>query len=80
MTPNELKRAYETKWPNRQYFSDKSMTNFGDTMENYGVRNSTSGLHWELYRKSPVTVFKSGRVTQDSVYFHKETLEPTIQP
>ncbi len=70
MTPSELKSKVKSSGnPTIKYFFDnKTMKFFGDTMKNYGVRDS--GECWELYRKHPV----NGGLTSSS-YFSKETFE-----
>ena len=68
MTPSELRANILAVRPNSQFFDDKTMRFFGDTMKNYGVRSYDENT-WELYRKKPV---KYG--LQDSAYFDKRTL------
>ena len=81
MTPAELKRLTQETSPH--FFTRSTMSFFGDTMKNYGVRKATILTHWkgdewtkdghpanvwELYRKRPV---KHGR--QSSAYFCRKT-------
>jgi hypothetical protein len=61
MTPSELKYNIERSGNNPYFFTRKTMSFFGDTMRNYGVRNTTIKDRegqtipvWELYRKRPV--------------------------
>ncbi len=61
----ELKELVE-KW-SPSYFSKKTMAFFGDTIENYGIRDMGEDF-WELYRKHPV---KNG--IQSSTFFDKKT-------
>lgn len=66
MTPSELK--YQVEEANPYFFSRKTMTFFGDTMRNYGVRDA--GDAWELYRRRAV---KHGLKT--SAFFDKKTFK-----
>jgi hypothetical protein len=65
MTPSELKYQHESHNPESFYFTRKTMSFFGDTMKNYGVRSHCENT-WELYRKTPV---KHGLT--NSAYFSK---------
>jgi len=74
MTPSELK--YHVTETGSHFFDRESMKFFGDTMANYGVRDSIIETWtdpepvevWELYRKRPV---KLGN--RESAYFDKVT-------
>lgn len=68
MTPSELKAKIELSGQEPYFFTRKTMSFFGDTMKNYGVRDAEDC--WELYRKHPV---KHG--LQNSVYFDKVTFK-----
>jgi len=68
MTPSELKYNYQRNNPSGHWFDRQTMTFFGDTMRNFGVR--LKGNYWELYRKHPV---KYGLKT--SHYFSVDTFE-----
>ena len=86
MTSSELKYRHETNNPGSYFFTRNNMKFAGDTMKNYGVRESVvatnydnngdyteSGIViecWELYRLQPV---KFG--LQKSVYFDKITFK-----
>jgi hypothetical protein len=79
MTPSELKRLHEQHQPGSHFFDRKTMQFFGDTMKNYGVKNTPVGcktrsgkyiMCWELYRRNPV---KHG--LQTSAFFHETTFE-----
>lgn len=70
MTVRELIRQYKQRCPEGHFFDKDTMRAFGDTVENYGVRDA--GTHWELYRKRPVTYMTGGQ-SKDSAFFHKET-------
>ena len=65
MTPSELK-VQVSRGRDRYFFTRHTMSFFGDTMANYGVRDG--GDVWELYRRKPV---KHG--LQGSAYFDKKT-------
>lgn len=67
MTPSELKKKIESP-----FFSRKTMKFFGDSMKNYGVRETKINEKrvWELYRKNPV---KNGIKT--SVFFDCDTFK-----
>jgi len=70
MTSSELKCRVESAGHERYFFTRKTMKFFGDSMRNYGVRNTyvvshydTDGNYieqgirrqvWELWRKHPV--------------------------
>ena len=66
MTPNELKIKVEEAGHEPFFFNYRTMSFFGDTMGNYGVRDAENC--WELYRKEPVKYDLSG-----SAYFNKQT-------
>lgn len=68
MTPSELKRRYKHLRPDGHFFDRDTMRAWGDTMQNYGVRDA--GDCWELYRKRPV---KEGR--DASTFFSKHTMQ-----
>ena len=75
MTPSELKARIESADRESYFFTRKTMKFFGDTMKNYGVRqtiirtrNADALPVWELYRKRPV---KHG--LKKSAYFDKDT-------
>jgi len=70
MTPLELK--YQTRHTAPYHFTRSNMHFFGDTIKNYGVRNSTmDGIEvWELYRKNPVKYD-----LQNSIYFRKDNFK-----
>ena len=77
MTASELKAMIEAKGTVSHFFTRKTMKFFGDTMSNYGVRETVIDTWsennvevYELYRRHPV---KHG--LQKSVYFRKDTLE-----
>jgi hypothetical protein len=77
MTTSELKAMIEAKGTAPHFFTRKTMQFFGDTMRNYGVRETTIDTYsedrvevYELYRRHPV---KHG--LQKSAYFRKDTLE-----
>lgn len=85
-TPSDLKFAVEQAGHESHFFTRKTMSFFGDTMRNYGVRKvwittasehlgngvtqSSEKLVYELYRKQPV---KHGM--SDSAYFDTETFK-----
>ena len=46
MTPSELKALYYRGNPDGHFFDRKTMTFFGDTMRNFGVRGPLRVLHW----------------------------------
>lgn len=75
MTPSDLKMHVENT--GSHFFTRETMSFFGDTMNNYGVRSATiidtSGREvecWELWRKKPV---KYGH--QQSAYFDKKNFD-----
>ncbi len=77
MTPSELKAMIEAKGTANHFFTRETMKFFGDTMSNYGVRETVIDTWseenvsvYELYRRHPV---KHG--LQTSAYFRKDTLE-----
>ncbi len=86
MTPQELKQKVEQADPKNLFFNVQTMAFFGDTMTNYGVRESfincafdeSGNWHeipvsrevWELFRKKPVNGGLSG-----SAYFNKKTFK-----
>jgi hypothetical protein len=81
MTPSELKYKVEQADPGTHFFTRKTMKFFGDTMKNYGVRETQidtwteTGIEvYELYRRRPV---KHG--LQRSAYFRKDTFERTFK-
>lgn len=85
-TPSDLKFAVEQSGNESHFFTRKTMSFFGDTMRNYGVRlvTITVGydaegkyapegvvvMAYELYRKHPV---KNG--LKNSAYFDAETFK-----
>ena len=77
MTASELKAKIEAKGNEPHFFTRKTMKFFGDTMANYGVRETVIDTWsennvevYELYRRRPV---KHG--LRSSAYFRKDTLE-----
>ena len=82
MTPSELKYQFEEHNPNDTYFCRREMRFFGDTMKNYGVRQTviTESLTenripvWELWRKRPV----NGGLRSSS-YFTKDTFKRVFE-
>jgi len=68
MTPSELKQKVEEAGHGPYFFSRHTMSFFGDTMRNYGVRDA--GKYWELSRKRPV---KNG--LKEPAYFDKITFK-----
>ena len=70
MTASELKAKIEQTGEQPYFFSRETMKFFGDTMRNFGVRQSTRGgvPVWELWRKRPV---KHGN--KNSFYFDQQT-------
>ena len=77
MTSSELKAMIEARGTASHFFTRKTMKFFGDTMSNYGVRETVidtwseeNVLVYELYRRHPV---KHG--LQTSAYFRKDTLK-----
>ena len=71
MTACELRREYYRQNPDGHFFDKDTMAGFGDTMLNYGVKDA--GAFWELYRKEPVVCRISGKTSQSSYFFHKES-------
>jgi hypothetical protein len=86
MTPSELKYRIESAGHEQYFFTRSTMKFFGDSMRNYGVRNTfvvsnydTDGNYvpdgirrqaWELWRKQPV---KHGM--KSSAYFDPFTFK-----
>ena len=68
MNASELKHHYEINNPKGHFFTRNNMKFAGDTMKNYGVRDT--GSNWELYRRCPV---KHG--LNSSAYFDKVTFK-----
>lgn len=74
MTPSELKHQVENAGHESHFFDRKTMSFFGDTMRNYGVRSATIECNyctlevWELFRRKAV---KHG--LKSSTYFDKGT-------
>lgn len=68
MKSETLARKYKEKNPRGHFFDPKTMRFFGDTFENYGVRELEK--YYELFRKKPV---KNG--LKSSAYFDKETFK-----
>lgn len=73
MTASELKYNVEKRDSPNYFFNRKTMKFFGDTMKNYGVRETWIDTYsephvlvYELYRRHAV---KHG--LQDSAYFRK---------
>lgn len=78
LTVSRLKELVESRGSMSYFFSRKTMSFFGDTMKNYGVRNKTvqvidyrGDTHecYELYRKSPNSMGLTS-----SVFFSIKTL------
>jgi hypothetical protein len=80
MTILELRHLYKHNNPEGHFFDRKTMSFFGDTMSNFGVRDggeiktlTEKGVEnaevWELYRKRPVKNGLHGRCR----YFSKST-------
>jgi hypothetical protein len=74
-TASDLKRAVEAAGHEPYFFTRKTMSFFGDTMKNYGVRrviidtNTDKAVGaYELYRRRPV---KHGM--RSSAYFDEKT-------
>lgn len=82
MTSSELKAKVEASREEPYFFERKTMQFFGDTMRNYGVRETviTTNLDeknvavYELFRRRPV---KHG--LKDSAYFRKDTLSRVFE-
>ena len=76
MTSSELKQLVENAGRESFFFARSTMKFFGDTMRNYGARETTIRTRsgkvpvYELYRRRPV---KHGLF--DSAYFNRSTLE-----
>lgn len=77
MRASELKALVESHGQEPHFFSRKTMRFFGDTMSNYGVRETVIDTWterdvpvYELYRRHAV---KHGLT--DSAYFDKRTFE-----
>ena len=78
MTSSELKYQFEGMHPASYFFDRKTLAFFGDTMKNYGVRETRVTTYdsdapravYELYRKRAV---KYG--LKSSAYFDKLTLQ-----
>lgn len=86
MTPSELKYRIEQAGHDSHFFTRATMKFFGDSMRNYGVRNTyvvsnfdsdgnyvAEGVRrqvWELWRKQPVK-----RGMKDSAYFDAFTFD-----
>jgi len=68
MNSSQLKFQHELKNQDSYFFTRKTMRFFGDTMQNYGVKDR--GGYYELYRKSPV---KHG--LNQSAFFDKTTFK-----
>ena len=68
MNASELKYNHELHNKDSYYFTRDTMKFFGDTMQNYGVKDR--GSYFELYRKSPV---KHG--LKNSAFFDKITFQ-----
>ena len=73
MTPSELKYHVEQADPGTHFFTRFTMRFFGDTMKNFGVRQTeiNGRKAWALYRKRPTA--KTGRLTP--YYFDAETFK-----
>ena len=76
-TASDLKQAVEAAGHEPYFFTRKTMSFFGDTMRNYGVRKVIIDTHkekavraYELYRRRPV---KHGM--QSSAYFDEKTFK-----
>ena len=76
MTSSDLKYKIEQSGHELYFFSRETMTLFGDSMRNYGVRESVIDTYsaqqvpvYELFRRRPV---KHG--LQSSAYFRRDTL------
>jgi len=72
MSPSDLKYQYEQANPSGHFFDRKTMSFFGDTMANYGVRDA--GDCWELYRRRAV---KHGLTK--SAFFDKVTFRQVFR-
>lgn len=77
MTSSELRAKIEASREEPYFFTRETMRFFGDTMRNYGVRETIITTYmgeadvpvYELYRRRPV---KHG--LKDSAFFRKDTL------
>lgn len=76
LTSSELRAKVEASREEPYFFDRKTMSFFGDTMRNYGVRETVIDTYneqavpvYELYRKRPV---KCG--LKDSAFFRQDTL------
>jgi len=82
MNASELKYQVESRGTESHYFTRSTMRFFGDTMRNYGVRqtviiaNLTESRRdvWELYRKRPVK-----ENNQSSAYFAVDTFKRVFE-
>lgn len=81
MTASELKRKIENNGHEPHFFTHKTMKFFGDTMKNYGARETKIDTYsdkslpvYELYRRRAV---KHG--LNSSAYFNRETLERVFE-
>lgn len=81
MTSSELKSKVEASGHEPYFFDRKTMKFFGDTMKNYGVRETTVDTCteekvpvYELYRKHPVK-----HNNQSSAYFHRESFRRVFE-
>jgi hypothetical protein len=77
MIASELKAMVESNGHEPHFFTRKTMKFFGDTMKNYGARETVVDTYseksvpvYELYRRHAV---KHG--LSDSAFFRKDTLE-----
>jgi hypothetical protein len=75
MTPSELK--YQVEQTGSHFFDRNSLKFFGDSMSNYGCRQTIVKTNdgedvpvYELYRKHPVKMGLKG-----SAYFRKDTFK-----
>lgn len=74
-TASDIKIAHEANHPESLFFTRNNMKFLGDTMRNYGVRETQVTTYdgetiaaLELYRRKPVKMKAQG-----SAYFHPET-------
>lgn len=81
MTSSELRAHIEAHGESPYFFSRDTMKFFGDTMRNYGVRETVIDTYsednvpvYELYRRRPV---KHG--LQRSAYFRKDNFKPAYE-
>ena len=77
MNPNCLKDLVNEFRPGSHFFDKQTMQHFGDSMKNYGVRETIATMNdgtkravLELYRRKPVN-----NGLQDSAYFDDATYE-----